>query len=266
MQKHLCIFSGREKVWFWLGYESLKWRKCGVTRSTRSIITPTLLARVTRTRGSHHGFESLRHQAARIWNLGHNISPGSSIVKLENSKVSEVVHAMKFSLNVSPCVGYYLSLAHVWEGLIDTVERDQLSRPERCQSDDTEPLIGQKLNIKHLIGSEWHIQTENDSIKNLYNLVEGTVGTLSCGDIMEIKHWWMEHCLYWRRPGECQQTLTESWSLLSSVTLQTPESRVSSDHMTQCDICREKPAHCTALLDNRVKISWYALKYDNFQK
>ena len=259
-------------MWFWLGYESLKWRKCGVTRSTRSIITPTLLARVTRTRGSHHGFESLRHQAARIWNLGHNISPGSSIVKLENSKVSEVVHAMKFSLNVSPCVGYYLSLAHVWEGLIDTVERDQLSRPEWCADDDSEPLIGHRLRISPLIGRDQHISIGNDSIKNLYNLVRGTVGTLSCGDIMQIKHWWMDHCSVltearWRvRTGELGARRRWHWlkvghssSLLSpsSVALQTPETRSEwwPHDSDQLHIVTFAERNLTAL-DNCVKISF----------
>ena len=35
---------------------------------------------------------------------------------------------------------------------LDRVERDQLSRPERCPGDDAEPLIGQDHIIWPLIG------------------------------------------------------------------------------------------------------------------
>ena len=146
-------------------------------------------------------------------------------------------------------------------------------------SDDAEPLIGQQLNIRPLIGPERHIQTRNDSIKNLYNLVEGTVGTLSCGDIMEIKQWWMSHCVDGDQVSVSrgEQTLTpaESWSLhswaqsLSRLPRHRAEWAVTT-WLSQPRIVtfaeRNLTAHCTALLDNREKISWYALKYDNFQK
>ena len=52
-------------------------------------------------------------------------------IKLKNGKVSKVIYGMKFKLNVSPPVLVIIRVwAHVWEGLIDRVERDQLSRPE----------------------------------------------------------------------------------------------------------------------------------------
>ena len=138
--------------------------------------------------------------------------------------------------------------AHVWEGLIDRVERDQLSRPEWCAGDVSEPLIGQRHLILPLIGRDQHFSTGNDSIKNLYNLVRGTVVTLSCGDIMQIKHWWMDHCSVltearWRvRTGELGAPDTDTgWKLvtppLSSAPAQSlsrlQRHAVSGDHMTQ---------------------------------
>ena len=161
-----------------------------MTRGTRSIITPTLLRRCPGNKdlGAHHGFET----SGRIGNPEHNI-PHVSILRIVKFLKLFMTWNSNWMCPLSVLVIIWV-WAHVWEGLIDRVERDQLSRPEWCAGDDSEPLIGQRLRILPLIGQDQHVSIGNDSIKNLYNMVGGTVGRLSCGDIMEIKHWWMDHC------------------------------------------------------------------------
>lgn len=147
--------------------------------------------------------------------------------------------------------------AHVWEGLIDRVERDQLSRPEWCAGDDAEPLIGQPHLISPLIGRDQHISTGNDSIKNLYNLVGGTVGTLL---------WWYHRdktlmdgslfCVNWGQVRSLGQGNSEPWDTDTGWKLVTPHSSAqslsrletrserwphdSAQPATHSDICREK--------------------------